>query len=73
MGGDHLQAVRKSYPKYLHIFSTYSRLYSRGFLLRQLWIVKYYIKSLSNNLRNENIKTDVSREIIFQKWFILAF
>ena len=41
---------------------------SRVFLLlRQLWIVNYYFKSLSNNLSNENIKTGVSREIIFKK------
>ena len=25
------------------------------FLLRQLWIVNYYVKSLSNNLTNDNI------------------
>ena len=37
------------------------------FLQRQLWIVNYYIKSLPNNLRNKNIKTGVSREMIFQK------
>ena len=30
------------------------------FLLRQLWIVNYYIKSSSNNLSNENINTVVS-------------
>ena len=41
--------------------------FSRVFLLGQLWIVNYYVKSLSNNLSNENIKTGVSREIIFQK------
>ena len=40
---------------------------SRGFLLRQLCILKYYVKSLSNNLSNENINTGVSREMIFQK------
>ena len=37
---------------------------SRVFLQHQLWTVNYYIKSLSNNL---NIKTGVSREMIFQK------
>ena len=37
------------------------------FLQRQLWIVKYYVKSSSNNLSNEIIKTGVSREMIFQK------
>ena len=40
---------------------------SRVFQLRQLWIVNYYVKSSSNNLSNENIKTGVSREMIFQK------
>ena len=40
--------------------------FSRVFLLRQLWTVNYYVKSSSNNLSNENIKTGVSREIIFQ-------
>ena len=34
-------------------------------MLTELWIVKY----LSNNLSNENIKTVVSREMIFQKIF----
>ena len=33
---------------------------SRVFLLRQLWIVNYYVKSSSNNLRNENINSGVS-------------
>ena len=33
----------------------------------QLWIVNYYIKSLSHNLSNENIKTGVSREMRIQK------
>ena len=42
------------------------KLKSRVFLLRQLWIVNYYVKSLSNNLRNENINTGISREIILQ-------
>ena len=32
----------------------------RVFLLRQLWIVNYYVKSPSNNLSNENINTGVS-------------
>ena len=31
------------------------------------YYVNYYVKSLSNILRNENIKTGVSREIIPQK------
>ena len=34
---------------------------------------QYYVKSLSNNLNNENIKSGVSREMIFQKQFILTF
>ena len=38
----------------------FKRLVSRVFLLRQLWIVNYYIKSLSINLSNENINTGVS-------------
>ena len=46
---------------------------SRGFLLRQIWILKNYVKSLSNNLSNENMNTGVSREIVIQKMFILAF
>ena len=29
--------------------------------------VNYYVKSSSDNLSNENIKTGVSREMIFQK------
>ena len=33
---------------------------SRVYLLRQLWIINYYVKSLSNNLSNENIKTGLS-------------
>ena len=40
---------------------------NRVFLLRQLWIVNYYDKSLSNNLSNENRNTGVSREMIIQK------
>ena len=40
---------------------------SRVFLQHQLWIVNYYVKSLSNILSNENIKTVGSREIIIQK------
>ena len=47
--------------------SSIDKVFSRVFLQRQLWIVNYYIKSLSNNLSNENIKTGVSREMIFQK------
>ena len=39
------------------------------FLQHQLWIVNYYVKSLSNNLIIENIRAGVSREMImiFQK------
>ena len=40
---------------------------SRVFLLRQIVIINYYVKSLSNNLSNENIKTGVSTEMILQK------
>jgi hypothetical protein len=40
---------------------------SRVFLLRQLWIVNYYIKSSSNNLSNENIKTGVFPEKLYFK------
>ena len=35
------------------------------FLLRKLWIVNYYIQSLSNKFSNESINTGVSREMIF--------
>ena len=38
---------------------------SRDLLLRQIWIVKYYIICSSDNLSNENKKTGVSREMIF--------
>ena len=49
--------------------------HSRGFLVRQLWIVNYcqlFVKYFSVhrvnlNLSYENINTGVSREIIFQK------
>ena len=33
---------------------------SRVFLQRQIWIVNYYVKSLSKNLSNENKNTGVS-------------
>ena len=33
--------------------------HSEVFLLRQLWIVNYYVKSSSNNLSNENRNTGV--------------
>ena len=39
----------------------------------KLWIVNYYVKCQSDNLSNENTNTGVSREIILQKQFILAF
>ena len=34
--------------------------YSQVFLLRQLWTVNYYVKSLSNNLSNKDINTEVN-------------
>ena len=39
------------------------RFWLQSLLLRQLWIVNYYIKSSSNNLSNENIKkrNDISK------------
>ena len=40
---------------------------SQVFLLHQLWIVNYFVKSLSNNLSNENIKTGASRDIGISK------
>ena len=43
------------------------------FLLCQLWIVNYQVKSLSNNLTTENIKSGVAREMMLQKELILAF
>ena len=46
---------RLKYYKVVHFSSI-----SRVFLLRQLWIVNYYVKSSSNNLSNENINTGVS-------------
>jgi hypothetical protein len=30
-------------------------------------MVNYYLKSLSNDLSNENLKTGVSNEIVFKK------
>ena len=41
---------------------------SRVFLLHQLWIVNYYVKSSSNNLSNENWcfqKNDISKIVHF--------
>ena len=46
---------------------------SRVVLPRPIWMVNYYVKSFSNNLSNENIKTGVSRKMILQKQFTLAF
>ena len=43
------------------------------FLLRQLWIVSYYVKILSNNLSNENKNISVSREMILQNLLIVTF
>ena len=43
----------------------HNNLINRVFLLRQLWIVNYYVKSSSNNLSNENIKTGVSKIVHF--------
>ena len=40
---------------------------SRVFLLRQLWIINYYVKSSLSNVNDESINTGVSREMIFQK------
>ena len=45
--------------------------YSRVVFQHQLWIVNYYVISLSNNLSNENIKTGVSREMIFPMFLLL--
>ena len=38
-----------------------------SFLLRQLWIVNYCVKSSSKNLSNDNINTGVAREMLFQE------
>ena len=61
---DKISKILRPYSEY-HI--DYYLRNSRVFLQRQLWIVNYYVKSLSNNLSNEHIKTGVSREMIFQK------
>ena len=37
---------------------------ARVFLLLHLWILNYYVKSLSNNLSIQNIKTGVSSETV---------
>ena len=42
----------------------YSQFISRVFLLSQLWIVNYNVKSLPNDLSNKNITLCVSREMI---------
>ena len=66
-----MNTIRGHSQTTLTTFCTFFTTY-RGFLC-QLWLVNYYIKCLSNNLSNENIKTGVSREMIFQKQLILAF
>ena len=41
---------------------------SRVFLLRQLWIVNFYVKSLSNNLSNKNKtlqRNDITKIVTF--------
>ena len=40
--------------------STWGRYHSKVFLQYQIWIVNYYVKSLSKNLSNENVNTGVS-------------
>ena len=40
---------------------------SRVLLVRQIWIVNFYVKCSSHNLSNENKNTGVSREVIYQK------
>ena len=56
------------YWRFLYFILYFDRINSRVFLQHQLWIVNYYcVKSLSNDLSNENIKTGVSRGMIFQK------
>ena len=40
---------------------------SRVFLLRQIWIVNYYVECSLDNLSNENKNIGVFREMIFQK------
>ena len=52
---------------YVFDVAIYCWAFSRVFLLRQLLIVNYFVQSSSNNLSNENIKTGVSREMMFQK------
>ena len=57
----------KILPHILIILTLYELYISTVFLLRQLWIVNYYVKTSSNNLSNENIKNGVSRGMRFQK------
>ena len=45
-------------------FTAYCKMNNQGFLLRQLWIVNYYIKCLSNNL------IGVFREMIFWTYIV---
>ena len=63
----HSEAFVAEFESFLNrICCWFFRITYRVFLLRQLWIVNCYVKSLSNNLSNEVIKTGVSRKIIFQ-------
>ena len=60
-----IQVIITAFFKKVHI--------SPVLLLCQKWIVNYYVKYLSDSLSNEKKNTGVSREVIFQKKFILAF
>ena len=55
---------------YFPLFLIYT---SRVLLFHQIWIVNYFVKFSSDNLSNENKNIGVSREMIFKKWFNLAF
>ena len=46
---------------------------SRALLLRQIWIVNYYVKCWSDYLSNENINTGVFSETIFHKYQISSY
>ena len=55
---------------WLHImlvFKIKQNAFSWVFLLRQLWLVNYYVKGLLNNLSNENIKPLVFPEKLYFK------
>ena len=56
-----------SHDRLIHKQPTTSKYISQVFLLCQLWIVNYCLKSLSNNLSNKNINTGITREMVFQK------